>query len=213
MIIGMVNQKGGVGKTTLALNIAHALASESRVLVIDADPQQSAVNWSSARKEKPIFSVMGLSTDTIHRDIDDFYKNYDHIIIDSPPRVAAVARSVIVASDIILVPATPCIFGVWALEESVSLVLEAMKFYKDKKYGVVINRKSPKTVVSKELEEELNEKNVLILKSAISERVIFSNASIKRKSVFEMQKNDNAKKTATQEIKALINELKEMVNG
>ena len=212
MIIGMTTLKGGVGKTTLTLNIAHALSQDSRVLVIDSDPQQSALNWSSSRDEKPEFSVIGLPTKTIHRDIKDLSKDYDHIIIDSPPRVTDIARSVIVSSDIVLIPATPCVFSVWALEETVGLIEESFAFKEGTKYGVVINRRSPTTVISKELVEKLKEKEMNLINSTISERVIFSNASLQGKTIFEIQKNDDAKKVATQEIKDLIIELKEMMN-
>lgn len=212
MIIGMTTLKGGVGKTTLTLNIAHALSQGSRVLVIDADPQQSALNWSSSREAKPEFSVIGLPTKTIHRDVKDLSKDYDHIIIDSPPRVTDIARSVIVASDMVLIPATPCVFSVWALEETVELIKDSFAFKESTKYGVVINRRSPTTVISKELVEKLKEKEINLINSTISERVLFSNASLQGKTIFEMQKNDEAKRIVTQEMKDLIKELKEIVN-
>ena len=83
MIISIQNQKGGVGKTTLAVHLSYAFALKGgRVLLIDADPQGSALDWAAAREEKPLFNVVGLSRPTIHRDIEELGKGYDHILID-----------------------------------------------------------------------------------------------------------------------------------
>ena len=69
MIIGVLSQKGGAGKTTLAVNLAAAYSDANRVLLVDADPQGSALAWSSARARDPIFTVVGMPKPTLHRDV------------------------------------------------------------------------------------------------------------------------------------------------
>lgn len=87
MIISVLNQKGGVGKTTLSSNIAAQLASEGhRILLIDADPQGSSLDWSAAREADSLVTVVGLPRATLHKEIGKFSNDYDHIIIDGPPR-------------------------------------------------------------------------------------------------------------------------------
>jgi chromosome partitioning protein len=108
MIIGVLNQKGGVGKTTLSVNIAAALAlSGKRTLLIDADPQGSALDWQSIRQGDTLFPVVGMAKPTLHKDVPELTSGYDHAIIDGPPRVNELARSAIMASDLVPVQPSP----------------------------------------------------------------------------------------------------------
>lgn len=88
MIIGVLNQKGGVGKTTIAVNLAAVYAKAGqRVLLVDADPQGSSLAWSSAREGKPLFTVVGMPKPTLHKDMPSIARDYDMVVIDGSPRV------------------------------------------------------------------------------------------------------------------------------
>ena len=132
MIIAFVNQKGGVGKTTLALHIASELAmGGQRVTLIDADPQGSALDWAEVRNhyDRPRrFGVIGLPRETLHLEVPDIARANDHVVIDGPPRVTALTRSAIIASDVVVIPVQPSAFDVWASQEIVDLVKEARVF-------------------------------------------------------------------------------------
>lgn len=205
MIIGVLNQKGGVGKTTLSINIAAALANEGkRVLLIDADPQGSSLDWSSARTAEPLFSVVGFPRANLHKEIALIGKGYDHVIIDGPPRVTDLARSAIMASDLILIPTQPSPYDIWASEEIIKLVEEAKVFKENIKSVFVINRKIANTAIGRDAGEALAGYEVPVLQSTITQRVVFAEAAASGLSVFEADVGGISGK----EIQALVNELK-----
>ena len=97
--IAFLNQKGGVGKTTLATNVAgHLVALGNKVILIDCDPQASALDWSAARQSQALFPVVEYPKPSIHKDIGVIANGYDYAVIDSPPRQDAMAKSVMLAA-------------------------------------------------------------------------------------------------------------------
>src|SRR6516164_9416857 len=152
MIVSFLNQKGGVGKTTLAIHVADALARRNkRVLLVDADPQGSALDWAAARRGESLFPVAGLPRASIHKELPTLAHGYDVVIIDGPPRVYDVARSAIMASDLVLVPVQPSPYDVWASAEIVQLVREAQQFKEKLKCAFVINRKIANTAIGRDV--------------------------------------------------------------
>ncbi|MGL5832027.1 MAG: ParA family partition ATPase [Waterburya sp.] len=207
MIISVENQKGGVGKTTIAIHIAQALAmSNFTVLLVDADPQGSARDWAAAREDEPAFSVIGLDRPTLHRDLPAIASNYDHVVIDGPPRVTDLARSVIIAADLVVIPVQPSPYDVWAASDVVGLIKEASVFKENLKSVFVINRKIVNSAIGRDVVDALSSYEIPVLKSAVCQRIVFAESAATGMTVLET----NVKSSAAKEIKALVDELMEI---
>lgn len=190
MIFTLQNQKGGVGKTTLSLHLAHRFTlSGARVLVIDADPQGSARDWLEARETTAPFVVVGLDRPTLHRDIDKLRRDYDVVVIDSPPRVTDIARSAILAADLVVIPVQPSPFDVWAAQDTVALIHDASSFKENIKSVFAINREIVNTAIGREVSEALATSELPVLSAHVSQRVSFAESIAQGQTVFET-KND-----------------------
>ena len=188
MIIGVLSQKGGVGKTTVALNLAAAIAtSGSRVLVVDADPQGSALAWSSAREAEPLFSVVGMAKPTLHRELPNLAANYHFIVIDGAPRVNDLARSAILASNLVLIPVQPSPYDIWASSETVRLIREARQINATLEAAFLINRKIARSAIGRDAAAALAQfEDIPVLEVHLSQRVLYAESAAKGLTVVEV---------------------------
>jgi chromosome partitioning protein len=187
-IIAVVNQKGGAGKTTISLNLAAALADTgARVLLIDADPQHTASDWSAVREKAPPFVLIGLPQPVLHRDVPKLAADYDYVVIDGPPRNYEVTRSAIAAADLVLIPVQPSGADFWASRETVKLAQEAHAFKETQKSVLMVSRRKGQTALGRDIREALASFEIPILEADVPDRIAYAEVMTAGTTMIESQ--------------------------
>lgn len=173
-VIAFVNQKGGVGKTTLAIHIATALSDRHKVLLIDADPQASALAWFRQRTAPALFEVVAHPEPNLHREVERMSKGYDLTLIDGPPQSEAVTRSAIAAADVVLVPVMPSPFDLWSARAVLALVREYSAYHPKQLVRFVMNRVVRGSILGNEIVDAIAALKTPALRSPVFQRTEYA---------------------------------------
>jgi chromosome partitioning protein len=196
--ITIAHQKGGVGKTTLALNLAYCFAGTVKVAITDTDLQGSISNLG-----RIITSVDLVTPESV---LSGELKGYDLTVIDTPPYLTNRLPDLFALSDYVLVPTKPGYLDLMAIRATVALLREAMKQRPTLRAGIVLNMVMPRNSLTAEVKELLQQYDLPVLPTMIHQRISYARSPMTA-GVFES--DDEKAKTEIQSLAAdILNSLK-----
>jgi chromosome partitioning protein len=208
MILTVGNTKGGVGKTTLAINIAITRASEGRsVLLVDGDEQRTAATFTELRNAElgnPGYTAVALDGTAIRTQVQQLAPKFDDVVIDVGGRNTSSLRAALTVSDALLIPTLPSTFDVWAIQDISIILGEARALNPTIRTYLIINAGDPQGRDNQDAAEALiDTPSVAVLPLTIGRRKAFRNAAAAGRSVIEQGKDPKA----AAELRALIEAL------
>ena len=210
-IILIGGEKGGTGKTTLAVNLAALRALQGRdVLLIDTDAQASASYWAQSRDEaqtRPRIACIQKFGKGLPTEVRDLARRYQDLIIDAGGRDSVELRSSLVVAERVFIPIQPSQFDIWTLGRMDDLVRTAQGFNAELRASVVISRASTNPSVNEAAEARTllaDFEHLRLANAIIRDRIAYRKAARDGLSVDELKPGDSK---AIEEMQALFREV------
>jgi chromosome partitioning protein len=206
MILVLANTKGGVGKSTLAINIAIIRSLGGRdVLLVDGDEQRTALDFTELREQlvgKAGYTAVALHGAALRTQVRQLAPKYDDIMIDVGGRDTGSLRAALTVANAVLIPVQPRSFDIWAVGQIAEIVREAREINDTLRALVVLNAADPQGHDNEEAAEVIREIDGLqLLDQQIGRRKAFPNAASAGRSVTEYSPRDPK---ACDELQAVI---------
>ena len=142
MRVAIVNLKGGTAKTTSAVFLAAAFARRGRTLVVDCDPQGSALAWAEDAEHEGAelgFNIVSLPTRDVHKRVAKLAVDYEHVILDTPPGELSITRAALLAAEVAVVAMNPSVMDMNRFRPTLELIAEVENLV-DLEYRVLFTR-------------------------------------------------------------------------
>lgn len=204
-VTAVVNQKGGAGKTTLAMNLAAGLARHGETVVVDLDPQGSSIQWATLGSAPFPATVKQMSGKWDAQSLQKAFRAYRYTVLDCPPSLDSHASlQALRACDLALIPILPSPVDLWASLRLPQEIAEARKVNRKLQAFLVLNQMEPRSALSTSMREALEEFDIPVLEAMMRRRAVYRGAALDGVSVYQLGGRGTQ---AAAEIEAVINEV------
>jgi len=209
MIIALVGTKGGVGKSTLTVHLgAEWAARGKRVLIVDADPQGTAITWGEARaangRDKPTVIPTG---DNVRQAVAELAPSFDVVLVDTAGRHGKRLVGALSVADVALLPCQPSGPDIWALQGSLATVREVQELRTELRTAIIVNGET-RTKLSQQAREAIAALEVPVLGN-LSRRTVIAEATTAGEGVTEREPRG----AAALEIRGVLDAIEAFVRG
>jgi chromosome partitioning protein len=206
-IIVVVGNKGGTGKTTLALNLAAGLLRRDSVAVIDADPQQSAYQWRLVGDDRPGLPAVVAAAHGLEQTLTALRETHRFIVVDCPPSIKAPQTEIALRlADHALIPVQPSPMDLWATTH-IARTLERLRPENPRLRAlIVMSQIEPRTTLSRLMPEAAAELDLPVANSALRRRSIHRHCVLEGRTVYQAGRRGA---DAAAEIDSLMSEILE----
>lgn len=210
-IIAVANQKGGCSKTTTAINLAAAIKETGAdVLLIDADPQQSAIKWRGIAQEGAVpFEVVSIPKPVLHQSAPSLAQKYDYVVIDCPPGTEEISKSALIAARLAIIPIKPSPFDVWSGTEVINLIKRAQQFNSHLDARFLLSQKIPNTKIAKDTTQLVGKYPYKLFATSICQRVAMAECVIEGQTILQYAPSGESAKEFRELGQEVLNCLKE----
>ena len=204
--IAVANQKGGTGKTTLAVNLAAGLHRRGTTVLLDADPQGSATNWARVGgADGDLPPVCGLVAAEVGSAMGDAAGSYRYVLVDCPPHLQSdTLRRVVEWVDLVLIPVQPSPLDLWASVDMAAAVVGTRVRNPRLRAYMVLNQLDSRNALSGAMHQALAEFDVPALANGLTRRAAFRSAALEGRSVYGLGSRGAS---AVRDLEAIIKEI------